>query len=372
MTKRQLSEDSEEFSLDVPNPDDEFSLDLPDPTPIVPPPANGPAPVNTRGEVVHHQQRTLSRSEQILPPTNPDRQVLFDEYGRKSTNRQYNPEPGLPFTSETVLTAILIWNALLEQGGFPVELLELIWNYTIQVFHFLENAVFVVATSHPISVTSLHDKEPRTHFFQSHPLTLWDARASSTQFKEKNRSGRYMCSPTSNIASFPVFMTMVYDNILEIDNQFNRNQEAWRKWHRATQQIVKNPKCFGGVIPKGAKITHYYVSSGELLITKETPGVHHYVSLFTSPQTHFNLRRTDGSLEAYQFSPYGPKRRLFLTVITESEEVMASRILPGFLSINSVPRMDNLRQLIPKNQPLALGACHENRVPTFFTFYHSM
>ena len=360
--KRQLATDSdEEFSLDVPNPDEEFSIDLG----IPPPPAAGPAPVNTRGDVVNHQARPVSVADELLPPTNPNRTTLQVDYGANRGSASY--EIGSNFTSDTVLTAIFIWNALLSQGGFPLELLALIFNYTIQVFHFLENAVYVTCTDSPISVTSLSDN--KLHFFQTNPLTLWDGRVKTKDWKSK-KGERYMTSNASKMVSFPVFMTIVYDNIVVLDKNFRRNNEAWTRWHHATQRILKTPRMFGGVIPAGENFTHYYVSAGELILTNEIPGVRHYIAIFDAPQSIFFLMRTDKSFEQYQFNPYGTKRRLFLTVISESEKAKEQRILPAFNGINSVPRMEHLRELVPKSW--GVGGIHQDKEPKFFTFYNPM
>jgi hypothetical protein len=363
--KRNLNDSDEEFSLDVPNPDDEFTLDLPE---ISPPSSAGPAPVNTRGEVVHHQARPLSVAEQILPRTQPDPQIVRADYGKTGTGY----ESGSAFSSETVITAILIWNTLLNQGGFPLEVLELIFNYTIQVFHFLENAVYVVCTEHPISVTSMLDPVPKTHYFRTNPITLWDGRG--TREREKARNNRYMTSPASNLASFPFFLTMVFDNIVTLDKHYQRNQTSWKKWHLETQKILKTPKNFGGIIPKGVVFSHYYVSAGEMIMTYNSPGVQHYIAIFDAPQTNFFLRRTDGTNERYQFNPYGPRRRLFLTVIVETEEARAGRILPGYNSIATVPRMEHLRELYGSTEAgrSIIGGRHEDKTPKFFTFYSPM
>lgn len=348
--KRNLNDSDEEFSLDVPNPDEEFTLDVP-----------VPAPVNTRGDVVHHQARPVSIAEQILPPTQPDRAILNADYGRNSSSLT-GYEVGSHFSSETVLTAIFIWNALVTNGGFPLDILELIFNYTIQVFHLLENAVYIVTTDSPISVTALSDN--RTRFFQTNPLTLWDAPASK---KSKN----YSTSNASKLASFPVFMTMVFDNILTLDKNFQRSNQDWLNWHRATQRILRSPRNFGGVILPGTNFTHYYVSSGELMMVHNSVGVSHHIAIFDAPQTYFFLRRTDGTFEQYQFNPYGPKKRLFLTVISENPELVTERALPGFSGINTVPRMEHLRELYPKSLK-GIGGYHQEKEPKFFTFYNPM
>ncbi len=323
-----------QFSLDLGTPPGErFSLDI-------------PPPINTRGDVTDLGLR-------------PVRETVQRDYG-VIRDREYN-EPMTYFSSETVITALLIWNRLVEQfGGFPVEILVQIFDKTIFIFHAIENSVFANLSNDRISITDLQEENflSKTRFFYMNPYDIWQ-RGARYDITKNYRFGN---SKVSDVISFPLFLTMVFDNIVQLFRSWAIYNNGLREWHSAVAKHVKNMAT-----ARRNNSAYYYVSSGKMVLDYNLNAGEFHTAIAKAPTTYFNLRRTNGTFETYQFNIYGQKARVMITAVFEKPQ-LNFRFLPGYSFISPPPTMAHIRKwCYPKFDNHSPSSHHPN-IPRKLTF----
>lgn len=264
-----------------------------------------------------------------------------------------------PFKSETVITALLIWDRLLRQfGSFPWEVLELIFNFTIGIFHAHEHMCYTASSYMPVVAINLDNENfmDYAYSFETNPLNLWtdsNPLARKVDTHNKASSARYASHPVS-FCPFPVFITNVFDNIKMLDKMYCQHQVHWRTWFKVVGDRVKQ-MSIDFPVENNKKINKLYISTTQMNF-EYTYNKNGYVQfVLRCPQVKFSLIRSNCDYEMYCFNKFGDVDRLTITAFYEApdETQVPCRLIAGFRTGVPILNMDQIRRICRPKPPSA-------------------